>query len=140
MARGPATAEAATRRRVQRFKVRELTLEAPIDAVICDVSDEGLGVEAAERLRVGVDYIFRVRRGSGSLKLPGRVEWCRLVETRRTEEGEVVPVYRAGVALSASQATGAWRKALANALAYNQARLELQEGGGPVETGAEGGQ
>ena len=132
----PAHVKPAAKRRAHRFKISDVTVEAPIDAVVCDVSDSGLGVEARDKLLIGVDYIFRLRIRQDSIKLPGRVEWCRLIRTQRTEDGEVVPVYRAGVALAASAAAGVWRIELAKAL---DSSLELQDSRGPMEAGAKGG-
>ena len=112
MSRTPEIPRADFKRRSRRFRTRTLKLEAPIEALVQDVSETGIGLEAVEKLRVGCDYIFRVRRGPKSLSLPGRVEWCRLIGTRPQQGGDVVSVYRAGVALVDSPAARAWRQAL----------------------------
>lgn len=75
--------------------VGSLTFSA--EARILDISQQGLGLECFEALPPSRGYRFTLRDSGRELRLRGRTVWNRLTETRRNGEGEVMPVYRAGV-------------------------------------------
>jgi c-di-GMP-binding flagellar brake protein YcgR len=72
---------------------------------VVDISSQGLGLECHDALPPTRGYRFTLRDSGRQLKLAGRTVWNRLTETRRTDEGEVVPVYRAGVRFEHDSAT-----------------------------------
>ena len=78
------------------------------DARVLNMSVEGMALEARNPLKVGRDYSLKLAGAEQTIPLVGRVVWCSLVRTLRDEEGEVQPVYRAGVHFeSALQGTAA---------------------------------
>lgn len=72
---------------------------------VVDISAHGLGLECHDALPPTRGYRFTLRDTGRELKLKGRTVWNRLTETRRTDSGDVVPVYRAGVRFEDSSPT-----------------------------------
>lgn len=99
-------------RREQRFPTRTLLVDAPIAGRVVNVSERGISIESREKVRVGANYLFRVRNTRKALSVPGRVEWCRLTGTRPDDWGEPEAVYQAGISLAESVSTRAWQAAL----------------------------
>jgi len=93
------TRQASERRRAPRFDVDDVTgsLTLALDVRVRNVSISGMAVETSAQLTVGHRYRFRLRYGETDLPLSGRVSWSFLASTRRNEEGEIEPVYRAGI-------------------------------------------
>jgi hypothetical protein len=67
------------------------------DARILNMSLTGLLVETSSVLRVGASYSLRVPQPQGELRFRADVQWCRLVGTRRTPDGQNEAVYQAGI-------------------------------------------
>lgn len=84
-------------RRQPRFAVDDLMVAAPVAARILDVGAQGMKLESMENLQLGMEGTFELVARSRTLRLPGRVGWCRLVRTIKTSGGDWVAVYRAGV-------------------------------------------
>lgn len=63
-----------------------------------DWSEGGVSVECHRALRIGECYRFTLEGDHGRRSFEGTVLWCRLRRTRATADGEVEPVYRAGIA------------------------------------------
>ncbi len=105
-----------------RYATREIQLEFPVRGRVVDVSESGIGLESPQKLIVGARFHFRVRNRSKSLCLPGRVEWCRLTGTRTGDGGEIVPVFRSGVAIDDCLSRRAWQGALRQITLMLQAR------------------
>lgn len=99
-------------RREPRFSTRSLIVDAPVTGRVLNVSERGIAIESMERIKVGHEYLFRVRSVHKYLNVPGRVEWCRMTGTRTDSWGQQAAVFRAGVALADSISTRAWRSAL----------------------------
>lgn len=72
---------------------------------VVDISSHGLGLECYDALPPTRGYRFTLRDSGHELRVKGRTVWNRLTETRRTDAGEVVPVYRAGVRFDEDSAT-----------------------------------
>ena len=70
---------------------------APVAARILDAGALGIKLETMENLPLGREDLFELVARSRTLRIPGRVIWCRLVRTVKTSGGDRVPVYRAGV-------------------------------------------
>lgn len=100
-------------RRERRFPTRTLVVEAPVAGRVVNVSERGISIESQEKIRVGANYLFRVRNTRKALSVPGRVEWCRLTGTRPDDWGEPKAIYQAGISLAESVSTRAWQAALA---------------------------
>lgn len=87
-------------RRHKRYDVDgvEGTLAVSTEARILNMSLTGLAVETTAMLRLGAHYVLRLPQGEGGeLRVDATVEWCHLVGTRRTDAGDSVPVYQAGL-------------------------------------------
>lgn len=80
-----------------RYDVEDLMVAAPVAARILDAGALGMKLETMENLPLGREDIFELVARSRTLRIPGRVGWCRLVRTVKTSSGDRVPVYRAGV-------------------------------------------
>ncbi len=66
---------------------------------IVNRSPSGLAIESHEALRIGDRYSFTISSDEEQTRLKGRVLWCRLASTRLESNGDVTPVYRAGIAV-----------------------------------------
>lgn len=86
-------------RRQLRESPRGLDLKAPVPAHIVDISMSGLGLEAGSSFAPFTQHKFTIGVGQAEATVLGEVRWCELAGTRMTDDGESVPIYRAGVAL-----------------------------------------
>lgn len=81
-----------------RFPLANTDLENHlVRGSLVEMSRGGLSIEAHEALSPGQAYTFTLKIGEYEETLRGRVLWCRLRATRKTEGGDVLPVYRAGI-------------------------------------------
>lgn len=62
-----------------------------------DLSLGGLTLETPCGLAVGRTYPLKLRHGQLTVSLTGTVTWCSLRRTRRTERGDIEPVFAAGI-------------------------------------------
>jgi hypothetical protein len=88
------------RRRHRRVESPGLTgrLATKCNARLCDVSLSGVGFESEGRLAPARTYRLRVATGDGQvLDRQGRLVWSHLYTTKRAGDGEVRPIYRAGL-------------------------------------------
>ena len=98
-------------RRHRRYRTENLLIDNPVVGRVVNLSQTGFGIETLESLAVGESYLFRVRLGEKHLRLPGRIQWCRLtVETAGDSLAQ--PFYKAGVALAETVTSKAWQEAL----------------------------
>lgn len=65
---------------------------------VLNLSLGGLGFETASALRIGSRQHYRVEVGEKRFDVEGEIRWCRLVRTVGNGKGEVVPIFRAGLA------------------------------------------
>ncbi len=70
-----------------------------VDAQVLNISLAGIAVRTATQLSVGREYLFQLGQGADLIHLSGPVKWCRLSGTQKLDEGDVVPVYEAGIVL-----------------------------------------
>lgn len=99
-------------RRHKRYRTLSLRVDNPVVGRVVNVGQGGLALESPESLSVGATYVFKVRLGDRHLRLPGRIQWCRLTGTESDGDSETRPVYQAGVALVDDVASKAWQVAL----------------------------
>ncbi len=87
------------RRRSARFEVDGLNgrFQFTLDVAITNLSLSGMAVETSARLGVHRQYTFKVSDGGQEVTLPGTVAWCVLDTTRKDNNGNIHPVYRAGI-------------------------------------------
>ena len=67
------------------------------NARIPNLSLDGMALETSDYLQVGRSYSLKLAHKEEELSLTGCVVWCRMVGTERSEDGEAVPVYSAGL-------------------------------------------
>lgn len=90
------------RRQHRRHAVSNLILNGPIRGDVMNTSPTGIGVQTNESLRVGWSYAFKMKHGSEMIRIPGKIQWCRLVRLMRIDDNEYLPVFRIGVELAGS--------------------------------------
>jgi c-di-GMP-binding flagellar brake protein YcgR len=91
---------ARERRRHRRVESPGLSGRLPTTcgARLCDVSLSGIGFESEGRLAPARNYRLRLSTADGEvIDRQGRLVWSHLSSTRRDPDGEVRPVYRAGL-------------------------------------------
>jgi c-di-GMP-binding flagellar brake protein YcgR len=88
------------KRRYNRFKLNNREVNGKMvlatEVEVIDISISGIALKANRRLNIGSDYILRLE-GSKIISLRGTVIWCSLGETRKGFQGEVIPIYAAGM-------------------------------------------
>ncbi len=90
------------RREHRRHAVSNLRLSGPIRGDVLNTSPTGIAVQTNESLRVGWSYAFKMKHGSDLIRIPGKIQWCRLVRLMRIDDEEYLPVFRMGVELAGS--------------------------------------
>lgn len=73
------------------------TFQFSTDGRILNLSLDGMALETSAYLQVGRSYLLKLEQNEEELQLRGRVVWCRMVRTDRNRQGDVAPVYAAGV-------------------------------------------
>jgi len=92
----------AERRQHRRHAVSNLRLNGPIRGDVMNTSPTGIAVQTNESLRVGWSYAFKMKHGTEMIRIPGKIQWCRLVRLMRVDENEYLPVFRIGIELAGS--------------------------------------
>lgn len=67
------------------------------DINILNISLDGAAIATTQRLAIDREYAINLRYGDCSLTVRGKIVWSVLSHSRTLENGEVVPVYKAGV-------------------------------------------
>jgi hypothetical protein len=87
------------KRRFKRYEVSGLhgrTLFST-DIDILNISMDGAAIATLQRLSLGREYAIKIRAEGDDFTLRGIVVWSMLSHSRTLENGEVAPVYRAGI-------------------------------------------
>ena len=88
------------KRRYNRFKLNDREVHGKMalatEVKIIDISISGISLKANRRLNIGSDYTLKLQ-GSRTISLKGTVVWCSLTETRKGTQGEIIPIYSAGM-------------------------------------------
>lgn len=84
-------------RRHRRQTVGDLRLSNPIQGRVLDITVSGLGIETHSPVPVLMHSAFMISDGRRRSTIRGEVRWCRLTGTVPLPNGEVAPVYRAGI-------------------------------------------
>lgn len=108
-------------RRYPRYEVAGLDghLVVPIQIRVINLSLGGMALETNSYLQFGRAYRLKLRGDERTLSLTGTVAWCSLRQTTKTPQGEVLPVYRAGLrfeALSSERSQDLWELIRVHAL------------------------
>jgi c-di-GMP-binding flagellar brake protein YcgR len=89
------------KRRHKRFIIEGMDVEcnmivaAPVK--LLDISLGGASILTDRRLAMGSEYSLKIQGDEGSIKLKGLVIWEELADSRKNPNGEVTPLYRAGI-------------------------------------------
>ena len=67
------------------------------DVTILDISLGGVSLKADKRLNPGVEYIIKIRARDKMINLRGEIAWAVLSDHRETPNGDVIPIYKAGL-------------------------------------------
>lgn len=86
-------------RKYARSTVDGAVTSTPVSGEVVDTSEGGLGVRTRKPLRVGDRNAFHIHKGKTRVRYQGEIRWCHFEDSKRLESGDVVPVYRSGVAL-----------------------------------------
>jgi c-di-GMP-binding flagellar brake protein YcgR len=89
------------RRSYPRFTVDIMDIHGKMlfanDVTILDISMGGVLLKADRRLNIGRDYTMRLESKGKFLNVQGTVVRSMLSESRKDEQGEIVPIYTAGM-------------------------------------------
>ncbi|HEB75759.1 MAG TPA: PilZ domain-containing protein [Nitrospirae bacterium] len=90
---------ATERRKNKRYDVEgiEGCLTFVLNVRILNMSLDGMAVESNHMISVNKEYTIKVNHKDELLDLRGRVIWSKLYRTVVSDEGDVVPIYRAGI-------------------------------------------
>lgn len=105
-------------RRFPRLSVQQTRIRnSLLSGKVVNLSLGGLAMESTAGMRIGSLHRFRVDCAAKTFRVEGKVCWCRLSRTVRRQAGEVVPIFRTGIAFTESptlfshtalQSSGAW--------------------------------
>lgn len=87
------------RRRHKRYIVEGVhgSVRYPSDVNIVDISIDGAAIETTKRIEVNREYPLKIKYKGATLNLRGRVVWSVLSRSEKTDSGDVIPVYKAGM-------------------------------------------
>ncbi len=85
-------------REAKRVLTRNLGVCNPVVGRVVDLTENGLGIECDQPLRVRDQYPFTLVCRSGRFHKTGEVRWSRLTSTGLDDTGRPKTVYRVGVA------------------------------------------
>ena len=88
------------RRQHQRFEIdmtSSIDFGKVLEVQLKDVSLGGMAFETKQRPSVGKGYEVRLQLGSDKITVTGKAVWCHLAATINNEQGDLVPIYRAGL-------------------------------------------
>ncbi len=86
-------------RQFPRYEVENVygSVSFVVLADVLNMSIDGAAIETSERLLFGKRYLIRFFDREKSLSINSVVVWCTLHRDTKNKEGEVIPVYKAGL-------------------------------------------
>ncbi len=85
-------------RQTRRFHTARISFNSSrLNARLLNLSASGAAIETSEPPRIGSELQCELESEQTLAMIPGEVRWCRLGGTTSAEDGDVVPVYRAGI-------------------------------------------
>jgi hypothetical protein len=76
------------------------------DLKIVNIGPRGIEIETSERLMVGAEYDFQVQSRGDSVPVRGTVVWSRLDRTVHAHDGDILPIYQAGIEAASASIPG----------------------------------
>ena len=94
------------KRRYKRLNMKNMNIRGKMAFAnyikIIDISLEGLSIETDKTLNIGKEYILHVEYEGKTWPLKGSIAWSKLKQNERNNKGYTVPIYSAGMKLTAS--------------------------------------
>lgn len=88
------------KRRYKRFTLNDREVNGKMvlatEVKVNDISISGISLKANRRLNIGSDYTLKLE-GIKAISLKGTVVWSSLIETMKGSQGEMIPIYSAGM-------------------------------------------
>jgi len=88
-------------RRYKRFRLDFLEVNGQLtfatEVILLDISMGGISLKADRRLNIGGKYVIKLGDRKRLIALKGEVAWSALSENKVTPDGEIIPVYTAGM-------------------------------------------
>ena len=89
------------RRKHHRLPVDSIAVQGPIvKGCVVNLSLCGLAIETHAALTIGATYQIRLSSQIRSVVVHGAVRWCRLDRVNPKRNGDVVPIFQAGISTS----------------------------------------
>ncbi|HLA00163.1 MAG TPA: PilZ domain-containing protein [Thermodesulfovibrionales bacterium] len=87
------------RRRYKRYTIDGVrgNVRFLADLKLINISVDGAAIETKKRLDVNREYNFKIDYKGNPLRAKGLVVWSQLIQSEKTETGDLVPIYRSGV-------------------------------------------
>jgi len=85
-------------RRGARRAVRSVQVLNPVKGNVLDMSESGLGIETRGPFSVPEEVHVSIGQAVACAKIRAEVRWCVLVRTESFDNGDVIPIYRSGLA------------------------------------------
>ncbi len=89
------------RRQHKRFIVEGMDIHSKMlfatEVNLLTISLGGASISLHKRLSIGSEYTLRIEYKDRTFSLKGTVVWEKLVDYRKNERGETVPIYEAGI-------------------------------------------
>lgn len=91
--------DASENRRFRRYDVDSVhgKMAYSSDINILNISMDGAAIATTQRLIMGKEYALKLHYENISLTIRGKIVWSMLSHSKTLKNGEVVPVYKAGV-------------------------------------------
>jgi len=64
---------------------------------LINISSSGASIRVNKQLNMGQDYSINIKRGDSSILVKGTVIWEKLIASEKNDQGDLVPVYKAGI-------------------------------------------
>jgi c-di-GMP-binding flagellar brake protein YcgR len=89
------------RRRYKRYKTDVMEMSGKVvlakSLKILDISIDGICLKTEKRLNIGGDYTLKMEGKKKTLTVKGTVAWALLSENSVGSNGDIIPVYKAGM-------------------------------------------
>ncbi len=71
-----------------------------MDANLVNMSIDGTAIETTKRLSINEEYTMKIMHSEKLIEIKGKTIWCALNRHVKNEQGDVIPIYRGGLAFS----------------------------------------
>jgi hypothetical protein len=85
-------------RRSFRRAIDSVQVLNPVRGVVVDMSETGLGIETEGPFSVPEEIHLTIGQAMSCAKVRAEVRWCALTRTESFSNGDIIPIYRSGLA------------------------------------------